>query len=339
MAISSGVGPHRAWVSVNGLTLPVIKGNVHIHGTKKASTFEATVALYQTPGLEAALANIGDNQASVVASTLGVEGTLVTGEIDDIDIDYIGGAAELCGRDNSAKLHEKLSAEKWINKHPDEIIQDLAGRVGLSVQIDPLAIKMARLMNSDHVKLSDTVTYATLVHKLSEFMGAHWYCQGNTLKVVSGNPQGAPYTINISIGANNEVVSDALSLKIKRNVQAGKPIDVKVKAWHVQDKKVYTGQYTVGGNGTQKEYTYHLPNLKQDHVDQHAKAKAKDHSRHELTISAEVAGDPTIDASGPLILNGTAFAGSYTMDEVEHEIGMDGHTTSITAKGPKAGRS
>src|SRR6185312_2536687 len=145
--------------------------------------------------------------------------------------------------------------EKWINKHPDEIIQDLAGRVGLSVQIDPLAIKMARLMNSDHVKLSDTVTYATLVHKLSEFMGAHWYCQGNTLKVVSGNPQGAPYTINISIGANNEVVSDALSLKIKRNVQAGKPIDVKVKAWHVQDKKVYTGQYTVGGNGTQKEYT------------------------------------------------------------------------------------
>ena len=337
MAVSSGVGPHFAWAIVNGAQFPVEKGSVHLTATKKSGTFAATIPLLY-PGARAALADPGDNQTSIVVSTRGQTATLIVGEIDDVDLDYTGGLIEISGRDASAKLHDQKTAEKWVNKKPHEIIEDLAGRVGLTAKISqPLQLKMQRLMKGDHTKLTDNISYSMVIHKLSELMQAHWYVQGSTLNVVSGDAQGGGYSVNLSIDGEGKIVCDCLSLKIKHNVQAGKPLNVNVKSWHTRDEKVYLGQTQLGGNGTPKEYTYHLPNLKQDHVDQHAKSKAKDHKRHETTVTAHCVGDPSIDISLGLTVNGTDLDGTYTIDSLEHEFGYGGHTMTITAKGPKGG--
>lgn len=336
MAISSGVGPHSAWVNVNGSSFPVFDGSVDLAATKKSATFCAKIAL-GLPGVEAALANLGDNTTTITVMTRGQQATLVTGETDDVDFDYIGGVVSLTGRDAAAKLHTMKSSEKWANKQPGDIIQDIAGRVGLSPQIDALAIKAGRIIQIDFTKLTDGISYGSVVHKLAEFMGAHWYVSGSKLMVKINGSTGAPYVLNYSAGPPK--VADVLSLHVRRNVQAGKSIKTTVKSWHSRKKTAYVGTSTIGGNGSTQEYIYHVPSLTQDHADQHAKAKAKDHARHEIEVTAEVVGDPSITVDQPLQLNGTAFAQSFAIDSIGHKFGINGHTMTINAKSAKQGRS
>lgn len=338
MATSSGVGKHFAFISLNGTQYPVLNGHASITATKKSGTFSAEIPL-GFPGVESAFGpSLGDNNASVIVTTRGQQGTLISGEIDDTDFDYIKGVLSISGRDASAKLHANKSAEKWINKHPHEIIQDIASRVGLSPQVDPIALKASRIIQIDWAHLTDGISYASVVHKFAELMGAHWYVQGSNLVVKSTDSTSAPFVINYRAGPPKS--SDCLELKVRRNIQAGKPINVKVKSWHSRKKQTFTGTSSVGGNGSTVNYTYHVPGLEQDHVNQHAKARAKENSGHEIEYTAVCAGDPTMnDASRPLQLNGTAFSQSFKIDKIEHEFGMEGHKMTITGKAPAKGRS
>ena len=57
-------------------------------------------------------------------------------------------------------------------------------------------------------------------------------------------------------------------------------------------------------------------------------------------MSATVVGDPTVYAGMGLTLYGTGyFDQTYDIDTVHHKIGMSGHTTSMTSRGWKTGRS
>jgi hypothetical protein len=151
---------------------------------------------------------------------------------------------------------------------------------------------------------------------------------------------GTPYVINYSQNPQTgEIVSDALSLHITRNVQAGKPVQVSVNSWNQHQKKAYTGTFTVGGNGTTQAYAYHLPGFTQDHVNQHAMSKANDHARHEIHVQAELVGDPSITIDQPLQLNGTAFSQMLSIDSITDSFGMRGHTMQISAKSAASGRS
>jgi hypothetical protein len=338
VAVSSGSGAHLAWITINGQNFPLENGSVQRAATRKSGGFNGTIPLWY-PGAEQTLANLGDNTASVSVQTRGQQATLITGEVDMTDFDYVGGVVSISGRDVSAKLHAVKSAEKWVNKKPHEIIQDLAGRAGIQTNIDPSTLFAGRFIETDWAKLTDGVSYANVIHKLCELMGAHWYVDKNgTLNVKSTQSSVAPYIINFS-RVNGESVSDALALHVRRNVQAGKGIKVTINSWNEHEKKAFVGSYTVGGNGTTQNYAHHIPGLNQDHVNQHAKSKASDHSRHEIDVEVELVGDPSITVDQPLQLTGTAFAQTLTIDSIEDSFGMRGHTMRISAKSAKQGRA
>src|SRR5882672_11291988 len=109
MAINSGAGPHFAWLTVGGATFPLERGSVSQNAKRKTSSFQGLVPL-SYPGAAATLANLGDNEASISVSTRGVEGKLVTGEIDDVNFDFIGRTIQFTGRDKSAKLHDSKTS-------------------------------------------------------------------------------------------------------------------------------------------------------------------------------------------------------------------------------------
>lgn len=340
MAITSGAGPHFAWLNVNGGTFPIEHGSVEQQATRKASTFSAAIPL-SYPGAEATLANLGDNTATVTVSTRGITGTLITGEVDTTNFDYIGRTIRVHGRDKAAKLHENLTSEKWINKKGSDIVSDLAGRVGLGVNAEASGLLAGKMLEKDYVRLSDNITFAQVIHKLAEFDGARWWVdtQGILNYVSAKSPSGI-YTLNYIPPTNGPIVADFMKLTISRNIQAGKSIKVTVKSWHPKDKKVYQKETTVGGNGGPLKYNYNLPNLKQDHVDQHAKSRANEVARHELKLDASVVGDPSCNAGMGLVLTGTGYWDQeYEIDCVHHEVGMSGHRTNITARAPKGGRS
>lgn len=340
MAITSGAGPHSATLSVNGSTFPIQTGSVEQHATKKTSTYSANIPL-SYPGAIGALAQLGDNITTVSVTTRGNQATLFTGETDTVEFDYIGRIIRLTGRDVSAKLHENRTSEKWQNKKGSEIVQDLAGRVGLSVEADGSQLMAGKQLQQDYVRLSDNVTFAYVIHKLAEMDGARWWVdQNGTLQYrLNSNPTGT-YVLNYVPPTTGPMSADFMTLRVRRNVQAGKGIAVNVKSWHPKKKQVFNYSSNVSGNGTTINHDHDIPGLLQDHVKQYAKSRANELARHEFTINATVVGDPSVNVAMGLQLNGTGyFDQTYEMDSVHHEFGMSGHRTTLTAKSAKTGRS
>lgn len=340
VAITSGAGPHFAFLNVNG-TWPIEHGSVEQHAERRSSTFSASIPM-SYPGAEQAFSSLGDNNATITVSTRGISGTLFTGEVDNISFDFINRVIRANGRDKAAKLHENMTSEKWLNKNGSDIVSDLAGRVGLGVNVDASSLLAGKLLHQDYVRLSDNVSFAYVIHKLAEFDGARWFVDtlGTLHYVSTSNPLGM-YILNyVPASIAGHIISDCLSLVITRNIQAGKNIKVNVKSWHPKDKQVHEYTSNVQGNGGPLNYNYHIPNLKPDHVQKHAKSRADEIARHELRLTATVAGDPSVSAGMGLILNGTSFWDQqYEIDTVHHQIGMSGHKTNITARAPKGNRS
>lgn len=340
MAITSGAGPHFAFLNTDGGSFPIEHGTVEQQAARKSSTFSAAIPL-SYPGAEATFATMGDNTTTISVSTRGVSATLLTGEIDNVSFDYIGRTIRITGRDKAAKLHENKTSEKWLNKKGSEIVSDLVGRVGMGVSAAASQLLAGKLLQQDYVRLSDNVSFAYVIHKLSEMDGARWWVDANGMfqYAMANSPQGT-YNLNYVPPTTGYITADFLRLTINRNIQAGKGIQVKVSAWHPKDKQVHTYTSNVEGNGGPRMYNYHIPNLKQDHVQQHAKARAAEAARHELKLTAGIVGDPSINVAMGLQLSGTGYFDQvYEMDCVTHEIGMSGHRTNITARSAKEGRS
>jgi hypothetical protein len=337
MAITSGEGPHAAWLNVGGTTFPIEVGNVSQQAKRKSSSFSAAIPM-SYPGARAELSSLGDNEATISVMTRGQTGTLITGEVDATEFDYIGRVIRVTGRDKSAKLHDTKTSEKWLNKKPSEIVQDLIGRVGLSGNVTASELLAGKQLQQDYVKLSDNVSLAYIITKLAQLDGARWWVDpnGQFNYVPIGSPQG---TYSISINQNAEPISsDCLYLRVSRNVQMGKTQKVTVSAWHPKKKQVFTYTSNVEGNGGPKEFNYHIPALEQDHVQKHARSRAAERARHELTVQAQVVGDISVSAGMGLRLSGTDFDQVFDIDAIHHEFGMSGHRTSLTARSAKEGR-
>jgi prophage tail gpP-like protein len=339
VAIASGVGPHSAWLKVDGTNLLVEHGSVSQSAERKSSSFHCSLPMSE-PGAYSTLANIGDNKATIEVTTRGVTKTLITGEIDAVDFDYIGRRISVSGRDVSAKLHDNKSSEKWINKKTTDIVKELAGRAGVKVDAKTLDTLAGKMLEQDHVKLSDNVSFAYVLHKLSEMDGARWWVTGDgVLKYAPFGSTEGSYTIFIE-QKSQPIRSDCLHLRVHRNVQAGKSIKVGFKTWHPKQKKVIEDEYVIKGNGGPVPYMYSVPTLQKNQVRQLAKSQAKERARQELMVRATVVGDPSVAAGMALVLKGTDyFDQSFEIDTVHHEFGMRGHTTNITARSAKQGRS
>jgi phage protein D len=341
MAISSGVRSHRCWVEINGQTFPITTGSASQTATKKSATFSGVIPM-GTPGALTLLASLGENDASIFVQSGGAAKALVVGEIDNVDFDYIGGNMTVSGRCKSAKLHQTKSAEKWVNKKNPDIVKDIAGRVGLTADVGESTVDAGKYVNIDWSKLTDGISFATILHKIAEVEGARWWTNGGKLFFKSDSDSATAYPITYSAqnkgGSVNGKSADFLQLRIRRNVQAGKSVKVDVKSWNTRKKKAFTGTQTIGGAGGTTNYVYHVPGLDQAHADKHAKSKAKEHSRHELTVHVSCVGDPEIDIAQKLRLRGTDFDQDFEMDSIGHSFGLQGHTMSISAKSAKAGR-
>ena len=274
MAVTQGVAPHRAWVSINGLQVPCLRGTAEQCSTRQSSTFSADVPL-NYPGVIGAISGLGDNSSSVSVESVAGSGTLVSGEIDTVTAKYIEGIVTVKGRDGSAKLHEMKSAEKWTNRKTGDIVQDLAGRAGLGFAGDPGIMMAGKYVNIDWAKLTDGISFAGVIQKCCEIDAARWWCDGNnTLHYVYQSGATGNYQLNYDPGP--PIVADFLHLSVKRNIQAGKTINVTVKSWHPKQKQVNQYTATQGGNGGPVQYSYHIPNLTKERVQKHAESRAKE---------------------------------------------------------------
>jgi hypothetical protein len=91
--------------------------------------------------------------------------------------------------------------------------------------------------------------------------------------------------------------------------------------------------------GSTLTYNYRSPGLEQDHADDLATNKANEHARHEVEVQLNLVGDPSIDVGMGLQLIGTAFAQTFEMDRICHDISEHGYRMQVIAKSARQGRS
>lgn len=339
MAITSGVGPHAAWLNVSGTSFPVERGSVTQEATRKTSSFQVRIPM-SLPGAADALAWVGDNDATITVLARGQTSTLFTGEIKEVTFDYIGRTISVRGQDKSGQLHQNKSSEKFQNQLNSDVVSDIVGRVGLAGNVFPSQLMAGKKLEQDFVKLSDNVSFSQLIHKMSELDGNRYYVDpdGQFHYEPFGSSTRGAYSININQD-QQPISSDCLVLKVTRNVEAGKTVEVGINAWHPKLKHLFQNKATVPGNGGPHLYNFNLPTQLQDHVDKHATSKANEYARGELTVHATVVGDPAVSAGMDLQLSGTQFDQTFDIDTVHHEFGMGGYRTSIVARSAKQGRS
>jgi len=339
MAISSGWGPHAAWLNAGGGMWPIEHGNVSQSAHRKTSSFSCVIPM-SWPGARSAFAGFGGGtEASISLMARGQFGTLFTGEIDEIEMDYIRREIRCRGRDKSSKLHETITSEKWINKKPSEIVQDLIGRVGLSGQVPASVVSAGKQLQQDFVKLSENNTFARIIHEMARLDGARWWIDqnGSFHYVPFGSPQGL-YSVTIN-QAGQPISADCLELRIVHNLQAARPHAVTVKGWHPKKREIFSYTSNVAGSGPNRTFNYQVPTATDDIVRQHARSEATEKTRHEFLVSSTVVGDVTVQAGMGLQVSGTDFDQVFDIDEVSHDFGMSGYLTHLTARSPKTGRS
>jgi hypothetical protein len=333
LAISSGVHPHQAWLSVNGTLIPLLHGSCEQAATRKSSTFSGTVPL-NYPGAQALLAGLGDNASGVVVQSNGMGPTpLVMGEIDNTSFDYgRAGTINVSGRCNSSKLHNKKINQKFINQPTTSIVSQLAGMAGLGISLSGGAGHIAgKEMNQEFAKMTDGQSLASVITKCAEYDCARWWVDASSILHYDILPKGGGgYSVTYVAGPPES--ADFLSLTVKRNVQAGKTVTTQVKSWHTKSKQAADATATAPGKGGPIEYKFTIPGLHQDEAQNWAKSKGSEVARHEITVTAKVVGDTSINVQNGLTVSGTGFDGSYVIDSVHHQFGMSGHTMTITAR-------
>lgn len=339
MAITHGVGPHAAWLNVAGSRLPLMSGHVTQSAQSKTASFRCALPMSKF-GAHETLTALGDNHASIEVMTRGAAKVLLTGEIDLVDYDYIGRVIHVDGRDKSAKLHDERSAEKWQNKKTTDIVKELAGRVGLKVNMAELNTMAGKMLQQDYVRLSDGVSFAHVIQKMAEIDGARWWVDGaGTLHYMPFASSIGSYSIFID-QSSQPIRSDALHLRVRHDLQEAKDIVCEFRGWHSKHKAVHRHKTTIAGRGGSRRFTYSVPGILQDQAEQYARSFANERARREITVSATVVGDPSVSAGMALTLQGTNnFDQTYDIDTVHHDFGMRGHTTHITARSARKGRT
>jgi len=339
MAISFGVGPHAAWLSVGGSSWPIEHGNVSQSAHRKTSSFSGVIPM-SWPGARAFFAGVDNGaEATITVMARGQRATLITGALDDVDFGYIPERViRFAGRDKSSKLHESITSEKWLNKKPSEIVQDLIGRAGLSGNVTGSAVQAGKQLQQDYVQLSENNSFDRIIREMARIDGARWWVDPNgTFHYVPYGDQLGSYSVSISQDSQ-PIRSDCLELKIRRNLQAARPHAVTVKGWHPKKRQIFQYTSNVGGAGPARTFNYQVPTIDQDRAQRHAKSEATEKTRHEFTVSATVVGDPSVSAGMGLSVSGSDFDQTFDIENVQHDFGMGGYRTHITARSAGEGR-
>lgn len=342
MAISSGVAPHKAFLNAAGGQWPLEHGTVTQDKTRGTSVFAVYLPM-SLPGAYDAFAGLSSEDATVTVMAHGSTENLLVGRITKVRLDMISRTIGVEGCDNSRALHHNKTSEKWQNQNGPAVVGQLVGRVGMPFQSDGgSGLMVGKKLQQDYVKLADNVSYAYVIHKIAEMDGSMWWVDRNGIfnyKLIGSTASGG-YSIRYQAPTSSTPMrSDAMLLQIDYDVQAGKTITHTTLSWHPKMKQMNKGQHTVPGRLGSLSPVHHIPTLEQDHADQYSKAKATEMARHELTVTATVVGDPSIDIGEGLSLSGTGpFDQSYEIDRIIHTFGYSGYTMDILARAKAQGQ-
>ncbi len=331
---STAVRYPRLRVLANGAFVPgAFEAEVLNNSYFAADRFRLGLALSADPARGAAWWADQDNVRVDIEVSLGGDYVnLLHGSVDSVAIDLLGDAVRLTGRDLSAGLIEARVQGTFANQTSSEIATTLAGRRGLSANVQHTTTPAGRYWQLEHDSLvldgfARATTEWDLLVTLAQCEGFGVWVQGSTLHFRSADSSAPPAVLQ---------AAGLSALHLERSLTLAQSIEVTVKSWHSRAARCTT--QTAAANqvgGATHKYVYIAPNLTPDRALKLAQQRLAELARHERVIVAEMPGELTLAAGQRILLqgSGTGFDRIYSVDSIERRLDMShGFTQWLRAR-------
>ena len=280
--------------------------------------------------------------------------SLIQGQIEQTSSHPATGVITATGKDLTSRFIEARTQETFLNQTASQVATTLAGRHGMTADVDATTATVGRYYQIDHDQVtlgqfSRTTTEWDLLSYLARQEGFDLYVTGTVLhfkKAVA--PNATPWVVSWTPAQGGSPVSNVIDLRLERSLTLSKDIQVLVKSWSSKAGRSFSKKArAVGakspnaqassnqvGSNTQ-QYVFIRPNLSEDEAQKLANSLLADLSKHERTISWSEPGDLALTSRNMVRLDGTGtdFDQTYFVDEITRNISFDqGFTMHVTAK-------
>jgi phage protein D len=330
----------RVVVATDGGSFYPIDCSVDVSQHQSADKFHATLPL-DVPGASF-WCDTAPINVTVTATNNFNEGgwtQMITGQVDNVEADFLHRIVKISGRDQTANMTDQKTNEKWLNKKPEDVIQDLAGRAGLGVQITGSSKDKAGLkFKDDYNRISEYDNYWNVITRLAKHMGCVAFVKGSTLYVQPYDQStGGVFVVQYAPPTDETpAYGTTIDLKCTRNLHLSKDVKVKHNSWQHKEGKGVQSMFESSGSGAGTlEYMFKAANLTKSQQDQLAETKLNEILSHERTPHIHTYGDVNITPFMTLQLvgTGTGFDQSYLISTIAHHWSThDGYKMDINVR-------
>jgi len=333
--------------TVNGY-IPV-ECSIHTSQHQTADTFAATFALDDpaTPGA-AWWANTAPINVTIMATNDAATGSMTQmfqGGVDKVDINWNKRLVEISGRDNTSEMLEAKTNEKWLNKQPQDIITDLAGRVGMTVQFSGTPPDRAGLRyNQDYNRISELDSYWNVIVRLAREMSCIAYVKGTVLYIqpwdyIGGGDFAITYVPPSATGA---ALGNVIKLATARDLVVAQDVEVTHQSWQQKQGQAIESKWYSAGTGGLFSHRLKAANLTKQQQDAVAAGRLEEITSHERTLTFVTYGDVTLQPGMSVTLSGTgtAFDMTYVISDIEHNWSWaQGYLMTVNVRNKDPGRA
>ena len=273
-------------------------------------------------GLAMPLVSISIADSGISADT---GSTLITGQVDNVEIDFEARIATLSGRDLSARLIDAEVNQSFANQTASDIAVSFALAAGLTPNAVPTLTPVGQYYELSHTRTAlglhtRSATQWDLLASLAEVEAYVLSVTGTTLNFVPLPVVVAPVTLIYG--------QDLVSLKIDRAASLS-TAQVTVRSWNTRLKVAHESPQ---GNGMST--TLIRPNLMPDQVLSIASAKQAELVAQTCFLRAIMPGETSLVPQTWINLQGTSTSldGNYLIQAIERYVDAErGFTQTIEA--------
>jgi phage protein D len=248
--------------------------------------------------------------------------SLITGTIDNVQVDPILGTAAIEGRDLSASLVDSYRQSDFVNQTASEIVAAIANTHGLGAVVTPTSGNVGRYYGDGYTRLS-TGQFSRLrsdwdlVVELARECEFDVFVSGQTLYFV---PSATIPLVFIPI-----TPAEVQTMRFERALAIAPGASARVQAWNSQAMTAYDSDAaspsSAGPAG--QPYLFSASNLTSDQVGRSAARFTAEINRLRTTLLLEMPWNLTLVPRTGIMLTGTGslFDGPYVIETVELHFG------------------
>jgi phage protein D len=246
------------------------------------------------------------------------------------------------GRDLTAALIEARTQETFANRTSSEIATLLAGRHGLTSDVQATTTPVGRYWQLQHDRITldafcRATTESDLLVMLARIEGFEVWVTGTVLHFRPVPAQTIPSMV-LRAATTASGAPNVTELHLERALTLARDIEVTVKSWHSRAGQAYTqaakSVRAKKGSGKVQRYVYVVPNLTPEQALALAQQRLAELSQHERVVTATMPGELTL-APRTLVRvegTGTSFDQDYWIHEISRQLSPGGFTQRVLAR-------